>query len=194
MSLVLGYCNGITGVVASDGRAGGIVCPSEEYDKTRKINDCIILGFVGYRESSEHFLSCVHMELGERIRSCYIDEFLEVIKYGMSLDATREHLHSSFVIIGKTEKGDMKFVTTGQNTDFDINFLDANIGRIYPIGGTVSVSSILDICEYHSKLFEGNVKNTLKNIITDVSKIDNSINTNLYFKEISNSPVFHVVT
>ncbi len=193
MSLVLGYCNGTSGIIASDGRAGGTVCPSEEYDKTRKINNNIILGFVGYKESSEHFLNCVHMELGERIKDCYINEFLEVVKYGMNLDVTKEHLHASFLIIGKSDTGNMKFVLAGQDTNYSLKYLDANIGRIYPIGGTVPIKSILDICEYHSKLFDGNVKGTLKNIITDASKIDNSINENVYFQEIPHAPIFRII-
>ena len=193
MSLVLGYCNGTTGIIASDGRTGGAVCPSEEYNKTRRINNNIILGFVGFKESSEHFLNCVHMELGERIRDCYIDEFLEVVEYGMDLDVTKEHLQSSFLIIGKTESRNMKFVLAGQDTNYSLKYIDANIGLIYPIGGTVPSKSILDICEYHSKIFDGNVKNTLKNIITDVSKIDNSINKNVYFQEITYSPIFRII-
>lgn len=193
MSLVLGYCNGTSGIIASDGRAGGTVCPSEEYDKTRKINNNIILGFVGYKESSEHFLNCVHMELGERIKDCYIDEFLEVVKYGMSLDATKKHLQSSFLIIGKTENGDMEFINVGQDTNFELKFLNENIGQIYPIGGTVSQKSIFDICERHSKIFDGNIKNTLKNIIVNVSEIDNSVNQHIFYQEIPYFPVIKII-
>ncbi len=111
----------------------------------------------------------------------------------MDLDVTKEHLQSSFLIIGKTESRNMKFVLAGQDTNYSLKYIDANIGRIYPIGGTVPSKSILDICEYHSKIFDGNVKNTLKNIITDVSKIDNSINKNVYFQEITYSPIFRII-
>lgn len=193
MSLVIGFCNGKHALIASDGRAGGNICPSEEYDKTRKINNNIILGFVGYKESGEYFLNGVYSELGEKIKDCYIDKFLEVVDYGMNLKPVKGILQASFLIIGKTEQGGMQFVTCGQNTDYKLTFLDANIGRLFPIGGTIPKSDILDICEYHSKSFNGNIKTTLKNIIIDVSKIDDSINQTIYYQEISYYPILHIL-
>ena len=50
MSLILGYATKTNAVIMSDGKAGGTIRPSESCNKTRKINDNIILGFAGYLE------------------------------------------------------------------------------------------------------------------------------------------------
>lgn len=180
MSLILGYANKTNAIIMSDGRAGGTVCPSEGYDKTRKINDNIILGFAGFKESSEHFLNCVHMELGERIKNCYIDEFLEVVKYGMDLDATKEHLHSSFIIIGKTNVGNIITSIVGDVTNYKIEKKIADSPRILAIGGTIDGETI-------NKIYYRNIKRTnipivkcMTDTIKEVSTLDCSVNTNTF--------------
>ena len=60
MSLILGYANKQNAIIMSDGRAGGTVRPSEEYNKTLKFNDNIILGFVGYAEPIEIFIKHIY--------------------------------------------------------------------------------------------------------------------------------------
>lgn len=181
MSIVLGYANSKNAIIMSDGRAGGTVNPSETYDKTRKINDNIILGFVGYRETSEHFLNCVYADMGERIENCYIDEFLEEVEYGMSLDVTREKLKSTLMIIGKKENGDIRFTIAGQDTNFKLK--DVSINSIYFIGGTIPIEDIREICVKNSKSTAFPYR-ILKKTIEDVSDKDESINKNIFFKAI----------
>lgn len=55
MSLILGYANKDNAIIMSDGHAGKDGCYSEHYNKTRKINHNIILGFAGFVESTEYF-------------------------------------------------------------------------------------------------------------------------------------------
>lgn len=55
MSLILGYANKDNAIIMSDGRAGGAVSLSETYNKTRKINDNIIIGFAGIKENIEFY-------------------------------------------------------------------------------------------------------------------------------------------
>lgn len=180
MSLILGYANKTNAIIMSDGRAGGTVCPSEEYNKTRKINDNIILGFAGYKETSEHFLNCVHMELGERIKNCYIDEFLEVVKYGMDLDATKEHLCSSFIIIGKSRNGNMITSIAGDVTNYKVEKNIADSPRILTIGGTIEGEIINKIYYRNIKRASVPIVKCMTDTIKEVSTLDCSVNTNTF--------------
>lgn len=181
MSLVLGYANKEKAIIMSDGRAGGTASPSETYDKTRRINNNIILGFVGYRETSEHFLNCVYSDMDERIENCYIDEFLEEVEYGMSLDVTKEKMESTFMIIGKSESGNIKYVIVGQDTNFEIK--DIPLNSVSFIGGTIPIADIREICKKNSEIISFPYI-LLKKIIEDVSEIDKTINKNIFFKTI----------
>lgn len=181
MSLVLEYANKDNAIIMSDGRAGGTASPSETYDKTRKINNNIVLGFVGYKEASEHFLNCARMDMGERIENCYIEEFLEEIEYGMRLDVTKEKLKSTIMIIGKSENGDMRYVIAGKDTDFKIK--DVPLNSVSFIGGTVPIEDIREICKRNLKNIASPFE-LLKKIIEDVSDIDESINKNIFFRVI----------
>lgn len=180
MSLILGYANKTNAIIMSDGRAGGTVCPSEEYNKTRKINDNIILGFAGFKESSEHFLNCTYMELGKRINNCYIDEFLEIVKYGMSLDSTKEHLHSSFIIIGRSISGCIMTSIVGDVTNYNIERNVVDRPRILTIGGTIDGKIINNIyCENIKKLSTP-IAECMINTIKEVSDLDSSVNANTF--------------
>lgn len=181
MSLVLGYANKNNAIIMSDGRAGGNVNPSEIYDKTRKINENIIIGFAGYKETSEHFINCIYMDMGIGIKNFYIEEFLEEVEYGMGLEATKEKLKSSFLILGRAKTGEMKFVIAGQDTNYNIKYIPIN--RIAFIGGTIPIGDIKEICKKNS-----GIKNSpfeiLKSTIEDVSELDSSVNKNIFYKTI----------
>lgn len=75
MSLILGYANKDNAIIMSDGRAGENGSLSEFYNKTRKINDNIIIGFAGFAEPIEHFLNHVIKEMGTEINQYYMDDF-----------------------------------------------------------------------------------------------------------------------
>lgn len=59
----------------SDGRAGGTVSLSETYDKTRKINDNIIIGFTGIKENIEFFLAHMLKEMGNYKNLFFVENF-----------------------------------------------------------------------------------------------------------------------
>lgn len=103
MSLILGYANRGHAIIVSDGRAGANGNYSEHYNKTRKINENIILGFAGYLEPIEHFLKHVINQMGAEINDYFIDDFWDLLEFLMRFPDTQEHLHSSFIIIGKTK-------------------------------------------------------------------------------------------
>lgn len=180
MSLVLGYANKNNAIIMSDGKAGGTVRPSETYDKTRKINKNIILGFVGYRETSEHFLNCIHMDMGEKIVNCYMDEFLEEIEYGMSLDATKEKLKSTFMIIGRTEGKQMISVIVGRSTDYKIEKSIVCSPRILLIGGAIDGNIINDIYMKNISDKSKDIEDCMRKTIEEVSKLDDCINDNTF--------------
>lgn len=184
MSLVLGYANKNNAIIMSDGRADGTVSPSEIYDKTRKINNNIILGFVGYKETGEHFLNCVHMDMGKRIEECYMGEFLEEVEYGMSLDATKEKLKSTFMIIGRTERKEMVSVIVGNSTDYKIEKNIVSSPRILLIGGVIDGKIINDIYMKHISDVKKSVEDCMRKTIEEVSEIDDSINKNIFAKMI----------
>ncbi len=184
MSLVLGYCDGTTGIIASDGKAGGTVCPSEEYNKTRKINDNIILGFAGYKESCEYFLNCVYMALEEKVKYCYIDDFLDVVECGMGSEKTKENLRSSFIIIGKTQNKNMISTMVGDVTDYKIEKNNVISPRILAIGGTIEGQVINDIYIKNIRNTTISISQRMKNTIMQVSKLDESVNDNVFFSKL----------
>lgn len=181
MSLVLGYCNGITGIIASDGRAGGTAFPSEEYNKTRRINSNIILGFVGYKEECEFFLDWANKEMGDDVADYYIDDYLEIIEFGMNDDSTKEHFQSTLMIMGKAKENEIKFVIVGQDTGYKIKYIPADKPNIAFIGGTIPISKIREICEYNLSINDGKIMNKMIKIIRDVASLDNSVNTTCHF-------------
>lgn len=181
MSLVLVYANNENAIIMSDGRAGGTENPSEIYDKTRKINENIIMGFVGYRETGEHFIKCIHMELEEKIDKCYIDEFMEVVEYGMGLNATKEKMRSTFLMIGRTKEKEMKVAVAGKDTNYQIIYIPLN--RITFIGGTIPEEEIMKICKENSDTNDSTFE-IFKKTIVDVSKIDKSVNENIFYQTI----------
>lgn len=180
MSLVLGYTDGKTAIISSDGRAGINGCVSEEYDKTRRINKNIILGFVGLKERSEHFINCAYLEMGDNVENYYIDDFMEIVEYGMSLDATREKLQSTFIIIGKTPTDEIKFAIVGQDTNYEIKYIPTDKANVAFIGGTIPIPQIREICERNFTA-DTKIMNMVINTIREVSKLDTSVNTNCFF-------------
>lgn len=183
MSLVLGYANRKNAIIMSDGRAGGTVSPSEYYDKTRKINRNIILGFVGYKETAEHFLNCTYQELGEGIKNCFIEDVLEVFQYGMGLDSIRNNLKSTFAVIGRTREGKMITAVAGNSTGYKIEKNTVDRARALFIGGSCVEREWIEhiFFEHMSRKFMS-IEECMKRTILDASKADSSINANTFAK------------
>lgn len=184
MSLVLGYASKEKAIIMSDGRAGGTVSPSETYNKTRKINNNIILGFVGYRETSEHFLNCANDDMGERISNCYIEEFLEEVEYGMNLNVTKEKLQSTFLIIGRTEKGSIRSAIIGNSTGYKLESRIISEPRFFSIGGTISGEIIKEIYTRNMQGMKLDIIGGMERTIKEVAALDYSINENVFCQNI----------
>lgn len=102
MSLILGYANKDNAIIMSDGRAGEHGSLSEHYNKTRKINDNIIIGFAGFAEPIESFLNHVIWQMGTERNEYYIEDYWDLMQFLMNDTEAQKHLQSTFVIIAPT--------------------------------------------------------------------------------------------
>lgn len=182
MSLVLGYADSQTAIIMSDGRAGENGSVSEYCNKTRKINDNIIIGFVGYLEDSMYFIECIYSELGDKIKNCYIDDFLDIAAEGMNTYAESGDFKSTFLIIGRTSLGKMKTCICGRTTNYcmQIHTLLESKGRILSIGGTIDADIIKKIYTDNFSDKTTSIPYRMVKTIKEVSKLDNSVNENCF--------------
>lgn len=183
MSLVLGYANKNNAIIMSDGRAGGTVRPSENCDKTRKINDDIILGFAGYLEDVEAVLDFCNKEMFE-VGSCDVNDFFELMSEIMKDPINQEHIHSSFVIIGKTKDGDMRSAIIGDLTGYKLEDRTVTEPRILSIGGTIDGEKINKIYLDNMRDVRIDIMNRMKKTIKEVSDLDYSVNENIFYQVI----------
>lgn len=183
MSLILGYADSQTAIIMSDGRAGENGSVSEYCNKTRKINGNIVIGFAGYLEDSTYFIECIHSELGDKIKNCYIDEFLEIAEQGMNVYAISRNFKSSLLIIGKTNNGEMKTCICGRVTNYcmQIHTLSSSEGRILSIGGTIDAEIIKKIYTDNFSDKTTTIPCRMVKTIKEVAKLDKSVNEH-YFK------------
>ncbi len=184
MSLVLGYATPTNAIIMSDGRAGEDGSYSEHYDKTLKINDNIIMGFAGIKENIDMFLSCVLSNMGENRKYYLIDDFLDMVNFIMQDEETKAYLESSFIIIGRDSRANMITSIVGHLTNYKIQRGIAYKPKFLNIGGTIDGRIINKICsDYMAKdnilpIFR------MKSIITEISKIDSSVNGNIFYSSL----------
>ena len=183
MSLILGYADKGNAIIMSDGRAGGTISPSETYNKTIKINENIIIGFAGIKERIEFFLFHILKEMGSHRNEYYVDDFLDMMDFHMKEKDTQIHLKSSFIIIGRTRQNDMVTSIVGNVTNFKIEKNIVLSPRLLTIGGTVDGNIINDIYFKNAKNSESPLE-YMKNTIIQVSQIDNSVNSNIFYSSI----------
>ena len=180
MSLILAFANKDNAIIMSDGRAGENGCVSEHYNKTRKINDNIIIGFAGYAESIEHFLKATFIEMGTERDQYYINDFWELIKFAMNLKETQEHLHSTFIIIGRDNNGNMHTSIIGQSTNYKLECSSVTTPRIVTIGGTIEGQIIGEIYMRNIKQSHIPIDTCMRDTIQEVAELDPSVNRNCF--------------
>ena len=184
MSLILGYANKDNAIIMSDGRAGKDGCYSEHYNKTRKINHNIILGFAGFVESTEYFLDHVLSQMGNERNEYYIDDFWELITFLMDDPRLHERFHSSFIIIGRDKHHQMYNSTIGDVTTIYITKHIVTNPRVCSIGGTIDGKIIEKIYMDNITKFEIPIKDCMINTIKQVSQLDSSVNINYFSRTI----------
>lgn len=181
MSLVLGYADGQHAIIMSDGRATGSH-PSEEKNKTEKINDNIILGYVGFEEDAKIFINFTHDAFGDYQKDIGISEFLEYVSYQIDNEDARKYMQSTFMIIGRDVDGSMVFAEIGHYTGHKVLGLvvgDRPYGK--HIGGTIDRGLIDNI--FDAKMQVANADNAIglmMEVIYAVADIDSSVNKNCF--------------
>lgn len=180
MSLILGYANKDSAIIMSDGRAGENGRLSEYYNKTRKINDNIIIGFAGFAEPIETFLNHCIKEMGTDIAKYYIDDFLEMVEFLVDDKETQEYLSSSFIIIGRDQNSQMYTAIIGDSTAYKSEINLVTCPRILSIGGTIEGSIIKNIYYKNIKNETLSIEECMATTILQVSRLDSSINSNVF--------------
>lgn len=179
MSLILGYANKDNAIIMSDGRAGENGSLSEFYNKTRKINDNIIVGFAGFAEPIEHFLNQTITQMGNEINQYYIDDFWKLVIFLMDDKETQAHLKSSFIILGRDSKNRMYTSIIGDNTHYILESTPVTVlPRFCSIGGTIKGEIINDIYRKNINNISSSIVNCMISTICDIAKLDPSVNSN----------------
>ena len=180
MSLILGYANKNNAIIMSDGRAGENGSYSEHYNKTLKINENIVIGFAGYVETIEHFLKATFHEMGEERDQYYINDFWELMKFAMNLEETQKHFHSTFIIIGRDNNGNMHTSIIGQSTNYKLERSIVTTPRVVSIGGTIEGKTIEEIYMRNIKKYHISIDDCMRTTIQEVAQLDASVNTNCF--------------
>lgn len=177
MSLVIGYFDPDYAIIMSDGRAGTV---NEYYDKTLKLNDNIILGYVGYVEDADRVLPCIK-SLSE-VTS--VDKLLDILEFEFSNKPSDIEFRTTFLIIGLDDNKDMSLYQIGELTNFKTQKSTLASGLLH-MGGTVNYHVIDNIMRVNmSNENDKDIINIMKKTIEDVSHIDSSVNNNFFTKAI----------
>ncbi len=180
MSLILGYANKDNAIIMSDGRAGKDGSYSEHYNKTLKINDNIIIGFVGYVETIEQCIKYIFSEMGSDINAYYIEDYWELMQFLLDNDNARAHFKSSFIIMGRDRKHQMYTSTIGRVTDHRLEKTLVSAPRVASIGGTIDGDIIKDIYMRNITQYHIPIDTCMRTTIQEVAKLDPSVNTNCF--------------
>lgn len=180
MSLILGYANKDNAIIMSDGRAGENGSYSEYYNKTLKINNNIIIGFAGYVESIEHFMKATFHEMGAERDQYYINDFWELMQFAMNLEEAQKHFHSSFIIIGRDNKGSMHTSMIGQSTDYKLESATVTTPRVVSIGGTIDGKIIEEIYMRNITQYHVPIDECMRTTIQEIARLDSSVNANCF--------------
>lgn len=181
MSLILGYANKDNAIIMSDGRAGENGCVSEHYNKTRKINDNIIIGFAGYAESIEYFLKEAFYAMGTERDQYYINDFWKLMQFAMNMKQAHKLLHSTFIIIGRDNNGNMHTSIIGQSTNYKLECSSVTTPRVVSIGGTIDRQIIEEIYMRNIKQYHIPIDTCMRSTIQEVAELDPSVNRNCFF-------------
>lgn len=180
MSLVLGYADRESAIIMSDGRARGEYFISEDYNKTRKIGQNIILGFVGGKEPAEYFLDCVNQSLNVGEENCFAEEFLEVVEYGMERVLKSGGFDATFLIIGRKLDGGIVVSMAGKGIRGGFAIREVTEPRMQHIGGCISHEAIGGVYSENMRNADMPIFECMRKTIMDVSVLDNSINTAIF--------------
>lgn len=162
----------------SDGKATGLNV-SEKYDKTFKIGNHTIGGYIGFAEEVNQILNVVMQETYKNTE--------EVVKDMERLFDTKPPyvvFDSDFTLIGMDRQGIPSIYLIGKSTQYkyETKKVLCQPGEFYAIGGTIPREEINKIVENHSR---NKIITPLKKaqlMIDDIAKIDTSVNSNVFYQ------------
>ena len=183
MSFVIGFATPDFAIIASDGRStyqDGSVA-SEYYNKTKQINENVIVGFAG------------ETALCESVLSSFEESFLWTVETASSQVKQRLNLLNlqaprkcSFIIAGINSKGEIELDATGISSGLQItrqkptaqDFVYATLSPDNIDGDQIFVKN------FNSKSWES-IEEPFTSSIFEVAMLDSSVNTNCFFQKIS---------
>lgn len=195
MSLVLGIAFTDKTLIISDGRvkdASTNLVVDEKFDKTRKINDNVILGFSGETRFSQWLLGQFDNICNEDISRLKAEHVANILcKIAQEGANYRENLkepkttHFQMIVAGKNSRGIMALYNFGVPTHFQIkecipvanNFV---YSVLYPDTRGLEYSFEKMITDYPNK----RLTDYINLLFTKAADMNDSINTNLFIKEI----------
>lgn len=195
MSLILGIVFVNRALIISDGRVinanTGLVF-DEKFDKTRKINDNVILGFSGETEFPLWLLGQFENICKQDISKLKADHVANIlckiaqegVNYRKGLTETIS-TNFQMIVAGKNSKGIMALYNFGVPTSFEIKeYIPAAKNLVYSVsfpdtkGLDYSFEKI--IADYPNKGLE----DYINLLFIKAADMDDSINTNLFTKEV----------
>ena len=195
MSLIIGIVFTNRAIVISDGRVKNArtdLVVDEKFDKTRKINDNVILGFSGDREFSlwllEQFENVCKQDISQLKADHVANIFCKIAQEGVDYRKNlKESLPTNFqmVVAGKNNKGIMALYNFGVPTNFEIKeYIPTAKTFVYSVlsPGTKDIDSIFEkvMTNYPGRELE----DYINLLFSKASDMDDSINTNLFMKEV----------
>ena len=178
MSLIVGYASKEKSIIMSDGRAGGEK-RSEQCDKTIKISNHTIAGFVGYFEEAQFVLSKLKFEhIGNS------EDFVNHIEELLSTKPKDVPFETDFAIIGYDNDNKLCTYFIGYMTGYkkQKRIVEENEPRVLCMGGTITEARIQNIFDRNVTNRSIPVEERLKNTIISVSREDKSVNQNCFSK------------
>lgn len=195
MSLILGIAFTNRAIIISDGRvkdaSTGLVI-DEKFDKTRKVNDNVILGFSGEMEFPLWLLGQFDNVCNKdifRLRADHVANILckiaqEGVNYRENLKEPKT-TNFQMIVAGKNSRDIMALYNFGVPTNFQIKeYIPTAKTFVYSVlfPGTKDIGSIFEkvMAEYPNMELE----DCINLLFFKASELDDSINTNLFIKEI----------
>lgn len=168
LSFVMGYVSTKMAAIASDGRCcytDGTI-KTEFYDKTRKFNNNVIIGYSGSTEPCEQVLSILQFGLdqiqkGEN-REAYVDEVAICLHRSIQMCNFPEEKNVQFIVSGISTEGTMQLYAFGNTNQKDL----------IPLTATDGVMRTAVLCppgkdEIGSQIFKNHLINDLVNDLDD---------------------------
>uniref|UniRef100_UPI0006D066E7 hypothetical protein n=1 Tax=Clostridium sp. NkU-1 TaxID=1095009 RepID=UPI0006D066E7 len=180
MSLIVGYASKEKSLIMSDGRAG-VEKHIEHCDKTLKISNHTIAGFVGYLEEAQFILSRLRFETINNS-----EDFVDRIECLLSDKPKDVPFSTDFAIIGYDNDNKLCTYFIGYLTGYkkQKRIVDENEPRVLCMGGTISETRIQNIFDFNVTNRSIPVEERLKNTIISVSREDESVNENCFIKSL----------